>query len=99
MDIIVRSGKPLADLVADLKMFPQKIQNIRVREKIPFAQIPSIQAAIAAAESELNGNGRIVVRYSGTEALARVMVEAESEEKMQTLTAGIAAEIQKALGS
>jgi phosphoglucosamine mutase len=99
MDIIVRSGKPLAELIADLKVFPQKIQNIRVREKIPFAQVPAIQQAIAAAEQELNGNGRVVVRYSGTEALARVMVEAESEEKMQTVTKSIAQEIQKALGS
>jgi len=98
MDIVVRSAKPLADLIADLKVFPQKIQNIRVREKTPFAQIPSVQAAIAEAERELNGNGRVVVRYSGTEALARVMVEAESKEKMEALTAAIAAEIQKALG-
>ncbi len=98
MDIIVRSGKQLAELVGDLKVFPQKIQNIRVREKIPFAQIPAVQAAIASAESELNGKGRVVVRYSGTEALARVMVEAESQEKMQSLTAAITAEIQKALG-
>jgi phosphoglucosamine mutase len=98
MDIIVRAAKPLAELIADLKVFPQKIQNIRVREKIPFAQIPAIQSAIDSAERELNGNGRVVVRYSGTEALARVMIEAESEEKMRTLTAAIAAEIQKALG-
>jgi len=54
--------------------------------------------AIDAAERELDGKGRVVVRYSGTEPLARVMVEAESEEKMQALTAGIAGEIQKALG-
>jgi phosphoglucosamine mutase len=99
MDIIVRSGKQLAELVGDLKVFPQKIQNIRVREKVPFAQIPSVQAAIAAAERQLDGNGRVVVRYSGTEALARVMVEAESEQKMQALTAQIAGEIQKALGT
>ena len=98
MDILVRSGKSLADLVGDLKVFPQKIQNIRVREKVPFAQVPAIQASIDAAERALDGNGRVVVRYSGTEALARVMVEAESEEKMQSLTASIAAEIQKALG-
>jgi phosphoglucosamine mutase len=98
MDIIVRSGKSLADLVSDLKVFPQKIQNVRVREKIPFAQVPAVQAAIDAAERELDGNGRVVVRYSGTEPLARVMVEAESEEKMRVLTAGIAAEIQNALG-
>jgi len=99
MDIVVRSGKQLAELVGDLKVLPQKIQNVRVREKVPFAQIPAVQAAIAAAERELDGNGRVVVRYSGTEALARVMVEAESEQKMQALTAGIAAEIQKALGA
>jgi phosphoglucosamine mutase len=98
MDVIVRSGKSLAELVSDLKVFPQKIQNVRVREKIPFAQVPEVQRAIEAAERELDGNGRVVVRYSGTEALARVMVEAESEEKMKALTAGIAGEIEKALG-
>ena len=98
MDVIVRSGKSLADLVSDLKVFPQKIQNIRVREKIPFAQVPEVKKAIESAERELDGNGRVVVRYSGTEALARVMVEAESEEKMKTITAEIAATIQKTLG-
>ena len=99
MDVIVRSGRSLADLVSDLKVFPQKIQNVRVREKIPFVQVPEVQRAIESAERELDGNGRVVVRYSGTEALARVMVEAESEEKMRSLTAGIAGEIQKALGA
>jgi phosphoglucosamine mutase len=98
MDVIVRSGRSLAELVGDLKVFPQKIQNVRVREKIPFARVPEVQRAIEAAERDLDGNGRVVVRYSGTEALARVMVEAESEEKMRALTAGIAGEIQKALG-
>jgi phosphoglucosamine mutase len=98
MDIMARSGKSLAELVGDLKVFPQKIQNVRVREKVPFAQVEEIQAAIDAAARELDGMGRVVVRYSGTEALARVMVEAESEARMQALTAGIAGAIQKALG-
>ncbi len=98
LDVISRSGKSLAELVGDLKVFPQKIQNIRVREKVPFAQLPAVQAAIEGAERELDGNGRVVVRYSGTEALARVMVEAESEDKMQKITSAISAEIQKALG-
>jgi phosphoglucosamine mutase len=98
MDVIVRSGRSLRQLVSDLKVLPQKIQNVRVREKIPFAQVPEVQRAIEAAERELDGNGRVVVRYSGTEALARVMVEAESEERMRALTEGIAGEIQKALG-
>jgi phosphoglucosamine mutase len=99
MDVIVRSGKSLAELVSDLKVFPQKIQNVRVREKIPFAQLPEVQKVIATAERELDGNGRVVVRYSGTEALARVMVEAESEEKMKALTAEIAGVIQRELGA
>jgi phosphoglucosamine mutase len=98
MDIIVRAAKPLAELIGDLKVFPQKIQNVRVREKIPLAHIPAVQAAIDAAERELDGNGRVVVRYSGTESLARVMVEAESEEKMLLLTDKIAGAIQNALG-
>ena len=98
MDILVRCGKSLTELIGDLKVFPQKIQNVRVREKVPFAEIPAVQAAIVAAERELDGNGRVVVRYSGTEALARVMVEAASEDKMRAVTKSIADEIQKALG-
>ena len=99
MEIMARTGRPLHELISDLKVFPQTIQNVRVREKKPFAQVPEIQQAIAAAERELDGNGRVVVRYSGTEALARVMVEAESEEKMKALAAGIAGAIRAALGA
>jgi phosphoglucosamine mutase len=99
MEVMARSGRSLADLIADLKVFPQTIQNIRVREKVPFAQVPAIQDAIAKAEKELDGNGRVVVRYSGTEALARVMVEAESEGKMKTLANHIAGAIKAALGT
>jgi len=98
MEVMVRSRKPLADLVGDLKVFPQVIKNIRVREKTPFVQVPQIQRAIAEAEGSLNGNGRVVVRYSGTEALARVMVEAENEDTMKTLADSIAGAIQAALG-
>ena len=98
MEIMARAGKPLAELISDLKVFPQTIQNVRVREKTPFAQVRAIQQAIAAAERELDGNGRVVVRYSGTEALARVMVEAESEDKMNRLAGSIAGAIQQALG-
>jgi phosphoglucosamine mutase len=99
MEVMARSKRSLADLVSDLKVFPQRIQNVRVREKVPFDQVPNVKSAIDAAQRELNGNGRIVVRYSGTEALARVMVEAESEEKMNALTDGIAGAIKTALGS
>jgi phosphoglucosamine mutase len=97
MDVMVRSGRSLADLISDLKVFPQRIQNVRVREKVPFGQVPQVKQAIESAERELGGNGRVVVRYSGTEALARVMVEAESAEKMNALTDQIAGAIRAAL--
>jgi phosphoglucosamine mutase len=99
METLARTGKPLAELVGDLKVLPQTIQNVRVREKVPFAKVPEIQQAIAAAERDLDGNGRVVVRYSGTEALARVMVEAGSEEKMKALAESIAGAIRGALGA
>jgi phosphoglucosamine mutase len=98
MEIMARSGKSLASLVSDLKVFPQTIQNVRVREKVPFTKVPSVESAIQSAEKELDGNGRVVVRYSGTEALARVMVEADSEERMKAIANRIASAIQGELG-
>ena len=99
MEIMVRTGRSLRELVSDLKVFPQTIQNVRVREKTPFHQVPEIQRAIASAENELDGNGRVVVRYSGREVLARVMIEAESEEKMIRLADNIAQAIRSALAA
>ena len=99
MDIMVRSGKSLADLAGDLRIFPQTIRNVRVREKKPFAQIPAVQEAITAAEHELDGNGRVVVRYSGTEALARVMIEAESKDQMERIADSIVTALRSSLGA
>ena len=79
-------------------MFPQVIKNVRVREKKPLDQIPAVARAIAEAERTLDGSGRVVVRYSGTEPLARVMVEAQSEQEMHRSAESICAAIQKALG-
>ena len=80
LGIVAASGRSLAELASGLKVFPQTIKNIRVKEKRPLDQLPQVMTAIEQAERELNGNGRVNVRYSGTEALARVMVEAETEE-------------------
>lgn len=98
LDIVQRAGKPLHQLVADLKVFPQVIVNVRVREKQPLEQIPEVRSRIQEAESALQGKGRVVVRYSGTEALARVMIEAESREEMEKYAQRIAEAIRSMLG-
>jgi phosphoglucosamine mutase len=99
LKIVAARRKPLAELVSDLKVFPQTIKNVRVREKRPLDQFPEVQAAIRGAEQELDGNGRVNVRYSGTELLARVMVEAATEATVQRLATNIATALEKALGT
>jgi phosphoglucosamine mutase len=98
LDLIARSGKSIDELTAGLKVFPQVIVNVKVREKKPLESIPAVVAAIRAAEAELEDSGRVVIRYSGTEALARVMIEAESEEAMTRHANAIADAIRSELG-
>jgi phosphoglucosamine mutase len=98
LDLIARTGKSIDELTADLKVFPQVIVNVKVREKRPMESIPAVVAAIHAAEDELKDSGRVVIRYSGTEALARVMIEAESETQMRCHADVIADAIRQELG-
>jgi phosphoglucosamine mutase len=98
LDLIARSGKTIDELTADLKVFPQVIVNVKVREKKPMESIPAVVEVIRAAEAELKDSGRVVIRYSGTEALARVMIEAETEEAMQRHANSIADAIRQELG-
>lgn len=99
LDLVARSGKPLDELCADLEVYPQTIVNVRVREKRPLDQLATVADSIRAAEDELRDTGRVVVRYSGTEALARVMIEAKSEELMRLHAERIASAIRNELGA
>ncbi len=98
LDILHRSRKSLAELTSDLKVFPQVIVNVKVREKKALDTIPTVVSSISAAEVDLAESGRVVIRYSGTEALARVMIEAEDEALMRQHANAIAAAIQTELG-
>jgi phosphoglucosamine mutase len=98
LDLVARTGKGIDELTEDLKVFPQVIVNVKVREKRPLDGIPTVAAAIRAAEEELKDSGRVVIRYSGTEPLARVMIEAESEEAMKRHAEAIAGAIRAELG-
>jgi phosphoglucosamine mutase len=98
LDVVHRSGKTLGELIADLKNYPQVILNVKVREKVPMETMPAVMAAIGAAETALQGTGRVVIRYSGTEALARVMIEAESEVAMREHAEAIAGALRVEIG-
>ncbi len=98
LDIVHRSGRSLGELTSDLKTFPQVIVNVKVREKKPLETIPFIAESIRAAEEALADSGRVVIRYSGTEALARVMIEAEDETAMRHHADAIANAIHAELG-
>jgi phosphoglucosamine mutase len=98
IEILSASGAPLSELRKKLVVFPQKLVNVKVSRKPPIADVPVVAAAIAAAEAELGDRGRIVVRYSGTEQLARVMVEAESQEDVERYCSQISTVFQQELG-
>ncbi|HUA92280.1 MAG TPA: phosphoglucosamine mutase [Terracidiphilus sp.] len=99
LDLLARSEKSIEELTADLKVFPQTIVNVRVREKKPLASFAAVQEAIRSAEEALKDTGRVVIRYSGTEPLARVMIEAEDEAAMKKHAEAIAAAIRAELGA
>jgi phosphoglucosamine mutase len=89
----------LEALVRGLKHYPQVIVNVKVKAKPPLDSLPGVAAALAEAESALGQNGRIVLRYSGTEPLARVMVEAEHETDVQRFSQSVAAALRSAIGA
>lgn len=99
LEILRDSGQTLDELSDEIKVFPQKLVNVRVKNKRPLAELDSVQAEIQAAENAFNGNGRVVVRFSGTEPLARVMIEAESHDDVEKWTGRIADAIRAELGS
>jgi phosphoglucosamine mutase len=99
LEIMRDSSKSLDALAEEVKTFPQKLVNIRVKHKRPLAELASVQEEIQAAEREFNGSGRVVVRFSGTEPLARVMIEAETHEQVDKWTGRIADAIRAELGA
>jgi phosphoglucosamine mutase len=96
---IVSISGPLDSLVAELKIFPQKIVNVRVRSKPPLDSLPEVSCVLAESRQALGNWGRVVLRYSGTEPLARVMVEAVSEEDVRRWTESLAAAVKASIGA
>jgi phosphoglucosamine mutase len=91
--------KTLAELVAGFQRYPQILVNVRVREKRPFEELPTVQRLARETEQQLGDRGRLLLRYSGTESLARVMIEGESETEVKSHANALAEAIRAELGS
>lgn len=98
LSIMKATGKKLSELAAEVTIYPQKLVNIRVSDKNGAMEVPAIKAVIEEAEAEMAGNGRILVRPSGTEPLLRVMAEAETDEKVEYYVEKIAAVVRAEIG-
>ena len=80
---VALTGRTLADLAADLTTYPQVLLNVRVREKVELHAVPAVADAIARVEARVAGQGRLLVRYSGTEPLLRVMLEGQQQDEIR----------------
>ncbi|HIX70986.1 MULTISPECIES: phosphoglucosamine mutase [Enterococcus] len=98
LNIMKQTGKKLSELASEVTIYPQKLVNIRVSNKDGAMEVPAIAKVIAEAEAEMNGEGRILVRPSGTEPLLRVMAEAPTDEKVAYYVEKIAAVVREEIG-
>lgn len=92
------SRKSLAEMTTGFKRYPQILLNVRVREKVNFAELPAVQKAVSEVEERLSQNGRLLLRYSGTEPLARVMIEGENQSDIDAYAHKIADVITHEIG-
>jgi phosphoglucosamine mutase len=98
LDVMQSTGSDLDHLIEDLHIFPQLLVNIRVKSRKPIAEMPSVVNSIRAAEDFFGQEGRVLVRFSGTEPLARVMVEGRDRDRVDFFAKDIAACIERELG-
>ncbi|MFW5730806.1 MAG: phosphoglucosamine mutase [Desulfonatronovibrionaceae bacterium] len=95
--IMLETGRPLSELSRLLKPFPQKLINVHVERKVPFEDVDSINDAVQKAKQSLGNRGRVLLRYSGTESVARIMVEGEDEKLVEKWASDLAWEVEKGL--
>lgn len=96
--ILRERNQPLSIVKQVFTPFPQILTNVKVRQKKDFSQIPNLALSIKSIEDELGNRGRLVVRYSGTEMLARIMIEGENHDRLKSMSDGLAEEINRHLG-
>jgi len=99
LSAIVERQDSLGELTHGFQRFPQVLVNVRVREKRPFEELPSVQRLASEIQQTLGDRGRLLLRYSGTEPLARVMIEGPTETEVNQSAHSLAAAIQKEIGA
>jgi len=97
--VMRETGQPLAALSASLTKFPQVLINVPVRAKPPIERVGDLVERIRSVESAMNGVGRVLVRYSGTEPMARVMIEGPDRDDIHAMATELAELIRKEIGS
>jgi phosphoglucosamine mutase len=97
--IVMETGKPLSELKKILVKYPQAQRNLRVNRKPPLAELPEVSVLVAEAERELEGRGRVLLRYSGTEPKVRLLIEGRDDAQINALADRIAAALQSAIGA
>ena len=95
--IMVGRQKPISEIAGLLTPYPQKLVNLKVKKKVPFEDVPVIERAVRDAEAKLGRTGRVLLRYSGTETLARIMVEARDQSLVDELCAALAEAVEAGL--
>ena len=95
--VMLREDKPLAELAGFMENFPQILINLRVKERRDLKTMPKARQAIQAAEKRLGERGRLLVRYSGTEPLLRIMVEGDNQQEIQSVGQDLAQSLEKLL--
>ncbi len=98
LQVMAATGRELEDLASELTTYPQILVNVRVRERRDWRELPAVAAACADVERKLGGNGRLLVRYSGTEPLLRIMLEGRDQDEIRAWAEQIAAEVRTHLG-
>ncbi len=98
LHVMKKTGKPLSELAAPVKTYPQKLVNVKVQDKNNWEQYPAIKEAIATVEAKMAGDGRVLVRPSGTEALLRVMAEAKTQTLVDEYVGDIVAVVEQVMG-
>ena len=96
--VMKQAGKPLSELAAAMTPLPQILKNIKVREKRNLEDLPNVKQAVSSVEEQLKDQGRVLVRYSGTENKARVMIEGPDQNLINSMAETISGEIEKILG-